>query len=56
MIEMTKENKKVIKSVLDIIKKETRYDIEWEWIAEDKNGTYINRYSIINKLIELLNN
>ncbi len=37
------------------IKNMPRYDIEWEWISEQKNGQYLYRKDVLNLVEKFLN-
>ena len=52
----SKDTKRGIKIALDEIKKQKRFDLEWEWMAENKTGEYIKVNDIINELQTLLKN
>ena len=52
---LTSEQKRGLQIALTLIKKQSRFDIEWEWISEQKDGQYIKIDEITKQIIELLN-
>ena len=52
---LTSEQKRGLQIALTLIKKQPRFDIEWEWISEQKDGQYIKRNEITKQIIKLLN-
>ena len=53
---MTKENKDAVRIVWQEIKHLQRYDLNWEWMAESKNGEYVKIKDIDALVLEMLHN